>query len=53
MADLPYKGFIVSGTIGWKRSFNYQYTQPANATGLGLHNPNDLDSFLFKLGITF
>ena len=53
MADLPYKGFILSGTIGMKRSFNYQYTQPANATGLGLSNPNDIDSFLFKLGITF
>jgi hypothetical protein len=53
MADIPYKGFIVSGTIGVKRSFNYQYTQPAGATGLGLHNPNDLDSYLFKLGITF
>ena len=53
MADIPYKGFIISGTIGVKRSFNYQYTQPAGATGLGLHNPNDLDSYLFKLGITF
>jgi hypothetical protein len=53
MADMPYKGFILSGTIGYKRSFNYQYTQPDNATGLGLSNPNDIDSFLFKLGITF
>jgi hypothetical protein len=53
MADMPYKGFIFSGTIGYKRSFNYQYTQPDNATGLGLSNPNDIDSFLFKLGITF
>jgi hypothetical protein len=53
MADMPYKGFILSGTLGMKRSFNYQYTQPSNATGLGLSNPNDLDSFIFKLGITF
>jgi hypothetical protein len=53
MADMPYKGFILSGTIGMKRSFNYQFTQPSNATGLGLRNPNDLDSFIFKLGITF
>jgi hypothetical protein len=53
MADMPYKGFILSGTIGMKRSFNYQYTQPSNATGLGLSNPNDLDSYLFKLGICF
>ena len=53
MADMPYKGYILSGTIGLKRSFNYQFTQPANATGLGLSNPNDIDSFLFKLGITF
>ena len=53
MADLPYKGFIVSGTLGIRRSFNYQYTQPANASGLGLHNPNDIDSYLLKLGITF
>ncbi len=53
MADMPYKGFILSGTLGMKRSFNYQYTQPSNATGLGLSNPNDLDSYLFKLGICF
>jgi len=53
MADIPYKEFIISGTIAYKRSFNYEYTQPANATGLGLSNPNDIDSFLFKLGITF
>lgn len=53
MADMPYKGYIISGTVGMKRSFNYQYTQPATATGLGLSNPNDIDSFLFKLGITF
>ena len=53
MVDMPYKGFILSGTLGMKRSFNYQYTQPSNATGLGLSNPNDLDSFIFKLGITF
>ena len=53
MADMPYKGFIISGTIGMKRSFNYEYTQPASATGLGLKNPNDIDSFIFKLGITY
>ena len=53
MADMPYKGFIISGTMGMKRSFNYQYTQPSNATGLGLSNPNDIDSYIFKLGITF
>ena len=53
MADMPYKGLILSGTVGFKRSFNYQYQQPSNATGLGLSNPNDIDSFLFKLGITF
>jgi hypothetical protein len=53
MADMPYKGLILSGTVGVKRSFNYQYQQPSNATGLGLSNPNDIDSFLFKLGITF
>ena len=53
IAEIPYKGLIVSGTLGLKRSFNYEYTQPANATGLGLHNPNDLDSYLFKLGISF
>jgi hypothetical protein len=53
MADIPYKGLIVSSTLGWKRSFNYQFTQPGNATGLGLSNPNDIDSFIFKLGLTF
>jgi len=53
MADMPYKGFMISGTLGMKRSFNYQYTQPANATGLGLSNPNDIDSFIFSMGIKF
>ncbi len=53
MADMPYKGFMISSTIGMKRSFNYQYTQPANATGLGLSNPNDIDSFIFSMGIKF
>jgi hypothetical protein len=53
MADMPYKGFIISGTIGMKRSFNYQYTQPINASGLGISNPNDIDSYIFKLGLTF
>ncbi len=51
--DQPFKHFLLSATIVCKRSFNYNWTQPANATGLGLSNPNDLNSFLFKIGFRY
>jgi hypothetical protein len=53
MADHPLKRFVLSSSIAYKRSFNYQWSQPADATGLGFNNPNDLNSFMFKLGIWF
>ena len=53
LADHPYKKFVISSSIMYKKSFNYQWFQPNNATALGLNNPNDLNSFMFKLGIWF
>ncbi len=53
LADHPFKRVVLSSSIAYKKSFNYQWTQPADATGLGFNNPNDLNSFLFKLGIWF
>jgi hypothetical protein len=40
-ADHPYKGFVFSSSIAYKRSLNYNWAS------------KDLDSFLFKLGIWF
>ena len=51
--DYPYKHFLFSTTIAATRSFNYNWSQPANASGLGLSNPNDLDSYLLKFAIRF
>lgn len=51
--DYPYKHFLLSTTIAATRSFNYNWSQPTTASGLGLGNPNDLDSYLLKLGIRF
>lgn len=53
MLDLPFKNTLIAASIAYKRAFNYQYFQPATATGLGLKNPNDQDSFLFKTSISF
>ena len=53
LADHPFKRFVLSSSIAYKKSFNYQWSQPADATGLGFNNPNDLNSFMFKLGIWF
>jgi len=53
LADHPYKKFVISSSITYKKSFNYQWSQPSKATGLGLNNPNDLNSCMFKLGIWF
>ena len=46
--DRPYKNLYISSTFAIKRSFNYKWSQPADATGIGFNNPNDLNSFLFK-----
>ena len=51
--DRPYKNFLLSASIIAKRSFNYNFSQPTTASGLGFSNPNDLDSFLFKIGIRY
>ena len=51
MADYPVKRWMISTSIAMKRSYNYQWNQPADASGLGLNNPNDVNSFLFTLGI--
>lgn len=51
MADYPVKRWMFSTSIAMKRSYNYQWNQPADASGLGLNNPNDVNSFLFTLGI--
>ena len=51
--DYPYKHFLFSTTLAATRSFNYNWSQPANASGLGLGNPNDLDSYLLKFAIRF
>jgi hypothetical protein len=51
--DQPYKHFLLSASIIAKRSYNYNWTQPSTASGFGLQNPNDLDSFLFKIGIRY
>ncbi len=51
--DHPYKQFLLSTSFAATRSFNYNWSQPATASGLGLGNPNDLDSFLLKFVIRF
>jgi len=47
--DRPYKKLFISTTFAIKRSFNYKWSQPSDASGLGFSNPNDLNSFLFKI----
>lgn len=51
--DRPYKKLFISTTVAFKRSFNYKWSQPADATGVGFNNPNDLNSFLFKLSFRY
>ena len=51
--DHPFKQFLLSGTVAFKRSFNYNFSQPLNASGLGIANPNDVDSYLIKLTIRY
>lgn len=41
IADHPFKQFVLSSSLAYKRSLNYQWGN------------NDLDSFMFKLGIWF
>jgi hypothetical protein len=53
LVDYPFKNFLISGTIAMKRSFNYNFVQSADASGLGVSNPNDQDSYLFKLAIRY
>ena len=51
--DRPYKKFFISTTLAFKRSINYNFSQPATANGFGFNNPNDLNSFLFKIGFRY
>ena len=51
--DHPYKHFLLSASLIAKRSFNYNFSQPVTATGFGFENPNDLDSFLLKIGLRY
>ena len=51
--DRPYKHFLLSASLIAKRSFNYNFSQPATASGFGFENPNDLDSFLLKIGLRY
>jgi hypothetical protein len=53
MYDHPYKHFLLSASLIGKRSFNYKFSQPATASGFGFENPNDVDSFLLKIGIRY
>ena len=53
MYDHPYKHFLLSASLIGKRSFNYNFSQPAAASGFGFENPNDVDSFLLKIGIRY
>ena len=53
LVDYPFKNFLISSTIAMKRSFNYNFVQSADASGLGISNPNDQDSYLFKLAIRY
>lgn len=49
----PIKKILVNSSIAYKKAFNYKWRQSSNASGLGLNNPNDLNSFMFKFGIWF
>lgn len=53
MFEKQYKHFFIATKMAYKRGFNYQWSQPSNATGLGLKNPNDLDSFLMQLVLRY
>ena len=49
----PIKNLIFNSSIAYKKALNYNWKQSSTASGLGLNNPNDLSSFMFKLGIWF
>ena len=51
--DYPYKHFLLSASLIGKRSFNYNFSQSTTASGFGFENPNDVDSFLLKIGIRY
>ncbi len=42
LADHPFNNFVISSSVAFKKSFNYQW-----------NSNNDLNSFMFKLGIWF
>lgn len=51
--DHPFKNVFLTTTFSAKRSYNYNWTQPADATGQGFSNPNDVNNFLIKIGIRY
>jgi hypothetical protein len=51
--DRPYKKLFISTTLAFKRSYNYNFSQTSYASGLGSSTPNDLNSFLFKIGFRY
>ncbi len=42
LVDHPFKNFVISSSVAYKKSFNYQWG-----------TNNDLNSFMFKLGVWF
>ena len=51
--DRPYKKLFISTTLAFKRSYNYNFSQTADTSGLGFSSPIDLNSFLFKIGFRY
>ena len=51
--DRPYKKLFISTTLAFKRSYNYNFSQTPDTSGLGFSNPIDLNSFLFKIGFRY
>jgi hypothetical protein len=51
--EKKYQHVFVSTKLAYKRSFNYQWFQPVTSTGLGLKNPNDIDSYMLQLVLRY
>ncbi len=51
--DRPYKKLFISTTLAFKRSYNYNFSQTPDTSGLGFSSPIDLNSFLFKIGFRY
>ena len=51
--DRPYKKLFISTTLAFKRSYNYNFSQTPDTSGLGFSSPIDLNSFLFKISFRY